>query len=222
MVAEAIVRLITENDLQPGDKIPTEKELSEQLGIGKTSLREGIRQLEAIGLLSSQQGGGVFVREVTIESILKVDRRIPLAHFLKLNKDEILDLIYARSIVETASCRMAAKRITEEQLENLETMCKAMAGSIDNPGEFIIHDMQFHEQILVAGGNVILSGFFKLINDVFTKQQAIMAALPGELGKALDFHRKILAALKEKNAGLAVKNLKQHLNEIRAVLERNL
>jgi DNA-binding GntR family transcriptional regulator len=49
-----------------------------------------------------------------------------------------------------------------------------------------------------------------------------MAALPGELGKALEFHRKILFALKERNASLAVKHLKEHLNEIREVLERNL
>jgi DNA-binding FadR family transcriptional regulator len=71
MVAEAIVDLNTKNDLQPGDTSPTGKELSEKLGIGNTSPREGIRQPEAIGLLSSQRGGGVFVKEITIESILR-------------------------------------------------------------------------------------------------------------------------------------------------------
>jgi DNA-binding FadR family transcriptional regulator len=222
MVAEAIVDLITKNDLQPGDRIPTEKELSEQLGIGKTSLREGIRQLEAIGLLSSQQGGGVFVNEVTIESILKIDRKISLARFLKLKKKEIMDLIHARFVIETACCRLAAKRITEAQLADLRALCDAMADSIDDAERFIVYDVQFHEQVLFASGNVILSGIFKVIEDVFSKQQAIVAALPGELGKALEFHRQIVSALADRNSRLAVKALEQHLNEIKEVLGKNL
>lgn len=71
MDSEVSVDLITKNDLQPGDRSPTGKELSEQLGIGNTSPRDGIRQLEAIGLLSSQLDGGVFVKEATIESIFR-------------------------------------------------------------------------------------------------------------------------------------------------------
>ena len=223
MVAEAIVGLIIEKDLQPGDKIPTEKELSEHLGIGKTSLREGIRKLDAIGLLSSQQGGGVFVREVTIDSIFRVDLKIPLTRFLKLNKQEIMDLVYTRFIIEIPSCRLAAaKRITDEQIANLEVLCTAMADSIDEPEKFIHYDVQFHEQILFASGNVILSGVFKLIEDIFSKQQAIVAALPGDLSKGLEFHRKILSALGERNSDLAVKTLKQHLNVVKDVLDKNL
>jgi len=222
MVAEAIVGLITEKDLQPGDKIPTEKELSEHLGIGKTSLREGIRKLDAIGLLSSQQGGGVFVREVTIDSIFRVDLKISLTRFLKLNKQQIMDLVYTRFIVEIPSCRLAAKRITDEQIASLEVLCNAMAESINEPEKFIHYDVQFHEQILFASGNVILSGVFKLIEDIFSKQQAIVAALPGELNKGLEFHRKILSALEERNADLAVKTLKQHLNVVKDVLDKNL
>ena len=222
MVAEAIVNLITEKDLQPGDKIPTEKELSEQLGIGKTSLREGIRKLDAIGLLSSRQGDGVFVRELTIDSIFRVDLKIPLTRFLKLNKQEIMDLVYTRFIIEIPSCRLAAKRITDEQITNLEVLCSAMADSIDEPKNFIHYDVQFHEQILFASGNVILSGVFKLIEDIFSKQQAIVAALPGELNKGLEFHRKILSALAERNSNLAVKTLKEHLNVVKDVLDKNL
>jgi len=222
MVAEAIVGLITEKDLQPGDKIPTEKELSEHLGIGKTSLREGIRKLDAIGLLSSQQGGGVFVREVTIDSIFRVDLKIPLTRFLKLNKQEIMDLVYTRFIIEIPSCRLAAKRITDEQIANLEFLCTAMADFIDEPEKFIHYDVLFHEQILFASGNVILSGVFKLIEDIFSKQQAIVAALPGELSKGLEFHRKILSALSERNSDLAVKTLKEHLNVVKDVLDKNL
>jgi GntR family transcriptional repressor for pyruvate dehydrogenase complex len=222
MVAEAIVELITEKGLQPGDRIPTEKGLSEQLGIGKTSLREGIRQLEAVGLLSSQQGGGVFVRTVTIDSIFKIDRKIPLARFLKLNKQEILDLVYTRLLIETATCRLATERITEEQITNLRILCNAMANSIDDPERFIVYDVQFHEQILFASGNVILGGIFKLIEDIFSKQQAIVAALPGELEKALKYHRRILSALARRNPDLAVKSLEEHVNHIKEVLDKNL
>ena len=222
MVAEAIVTLITEKDLQAGDKIPTEKELAEQLGIGKTSLREGIGKLDAIRLLSSQQGGGVFVREVTIDSIFRVDLKISLARFLKLNKQEIMDLVYTRFIVEIPSCRLAAERITDEQITNLEVLCNAMADSVDEPEKFIHYDVQFHEQILFASGNVILTEVFKLIEDIFSKQQAIVAALPGELSRGLEFHRMILSALGERNSDLAVKTLKQHLNAVKDVLDKNL
>ena len=69
MVAEAIVDLISKNDLQPDDRSPSGKEPSDQLGIDNTRLRKGIGQPEAIGLLPGERGGGVLEKEVTIGSI---------------------------------------------------------------------------------------------------------------------------------------------------------
>ena len=71
MAAESIVSFIIENELNPGDKLPTEKEICLRLGIGRTSVREGISQLETVGLLVRHQGHGLFLKEVTLDSFLK-------------------------------------------------------------------------------------------------------------------------------------------------------
>ena len=138
MVSEAIVEFILEEALKPGEKLPTEKELSQQLGIGRTSLREGIRQLETVGLLSSHQGKGVYLREVTLDSLFASGKHIPITSFLTLNKEEILDWLSVRVIFEVEACRLAAERITDEELAALQEIHQTMADSLSNHGRLPI------------------------------------------------------------------------------------
>ncbi len=222
LVSEAIVRLITDQALKPGDKLPTEKELSQRLGIGKTSVREGIRNLEALGLLSSHQGDGVYLREVTLDSVFKIDPKIPMASFLRLSKQEILDLVSTRFVIESEACRIAADRITGEEIKSLKVLYDGMAGSLDSPEKFISWDMQFHKQIMVASGNIILTRIFGLIEDLYSKQQSVVATLPGAMERALEFHESILSALAQKKAKRAVQVMRQHLENMREVLSRSL
>lgn len=209
------MEFILEKALQPDDKLPTEKELSLQLGIGRTSLREGIRQLETVGLLSSHQGKGVYLREVTLDSLFASGKHIPITTFLTLSKQEILDWLSVRLVFEVEACRLAAERITDEELAELQQTHQAMSESLSNREKFIAQAVNFHKQILLSSGNVILAKLYGFIQDLYSKQIAIFTNFPQAMEHSLFFHGEILQALMERNVEKAVKNLQAHIEDVK-------
>jgi len=218
MVSEAIVQFIVEKVLKPGDKLPTEKELSQRLGIGRTSLREGIRQLETVGLLSSHQGKGIYLEEVTLGSLFTSKKHIPMASFLTLGKQEILDLLSVRLMIESEACRLAAKRITDEELATLKKIQQEMASAFSHREQFVAHAVEFHKQLVLCSGNVILPKLFEFIEDLYDKQVSIIADSHQAMEHSLSFHEKIFMALSEKNTALVEEYLKEHLKDVEKIV----
>lgn len=206
---------IHEHALQPGDKLPTEKELSQQLGIGRTSLREGMRQLEMVGLLASRQGKGVYLKEVTLDSLFASGKHIPITAFLTLHKQEILDWLSVRLIFEVEACRLAAARITAAELADLQHTHHQMSAAFAHREEFTAQAVNFHKQILLASGNVILSKLYGFIQDLYSKQIAIFTNFPQAMERSLFFHGEILQALIERDVEKAVKNLQAHIEDVK-------
>lgn len=206
--------------LKPGDKLPTEKELAQQLGIGRTSLREGLRQLETVGLLSSRQGKGVYLKEVTLDSLFASGKHIPIASFLKLSKQEILDWLSVRTMFESEACRLAAERITEEELAALQKIQQTMSAAGANREDVIAQAVNFHKQILLASGNAILAKLYDFIEDIYSKQIAIFMNFPQAMEHSLFYHGEILRALMEHDMNAVVKNLHAHIADVKkAVIE---
>lgn len=218
MAAEAIVQFITDENLQSGDKLPTEKELSDRLGIGRTSIREGIRQLDAVGLLATYQGKGVYLREVSIASLFASQKRIPVASFLTLTKNELLDILAVRFMIESEACHLAAEQIQPHELAELRILHNAMSNPLTSREEFIGYDIQFHKQIIVASRNVILPRLFEFIRDLYSKQLTLASMVPQALERALYFHEKILSALESKQKEEAAEYLRQHLEDTKKEL----
>ena len=218
MVSEALVQFIAEKALNPGDKLPTEKELSQRLGIGRTSLREGIRQLETVGLLSSHQGKGIYLEEITLDSLFTSKKHIPMASFLTLGKHDILDLLAVRLMIESEACRLAARRITDEELATLKNIHHAMSNAFLDHEEFIAHAVEFHKQLVLCSGNVILPRLFEFIEDLYDKQVSIIANSVQAMEHSLSFHEKILMALTEKNAARVEEYLKEHLEDVEKIV----
>jgi len=222
MVYETLANYILDQGLQPGDKLPSEQELTTTLGIGRSTLREGIRQLEAIGLLTSRQGYGVTINEITMDKVFQVGRPINLVDFLKLNKQEILDLMDFRLLVEVEACRLAADRISEEQLVSLETYLNEMETRKNRSSSFITYDMKFHMEIAQASGSCVYPSVFKFIEGVFRKQQAVVASLPGAMGRALEYHKRLVGTLKARDGEQAALTMRKHLENTIAAISRNL
>lgn len=221
MVADSILDYILDQDLKPGDCIPTEKEICVILGIGKTSVREGITKLKAAGLLESTQGGRIYVREINLESLLRPENSIPLYRFLKMSAKEELDLIATRRIIETAAIKEAARRINTETLKTLMDHCRSMSESLNDVTRFIPHDRAFHREIVVASGNTILPIVFETISDLYSRQFWEVSHLPHALERALEFHKKILTALERGSSDEAVELLNMYLSDMEVRLNRS-
>jgi GntR family transcriptional repressor for pyruvate dehydrogenase complex len=222
IVSDVIVQFILSNGLKPGDKLPSENELATKLGIGRTSVREGIRQLEANGLLTTRQGYGVTLNKVTIDMLFPSERKFALADFLVMSKKEILDLMELRMVIETDACRRAARNITAEGLQGLRRSLEDMVQTTGDPKAYIIPDMAFHKQIAIASGNVIYPRIFELISDLFRRQQSITASLPDAKNTASRFHKEICQALAQRDEGRAVAAMKNHLENTMSSIAENL
>lgn len=221
IVSQTLFKYILEYKLQKGDKLPSSNELSKSLNIGRTSIREGIRELEAIGLLTTRQGYGVSLNEVTVDMLFSVNRKIPLAELLILSKKELIDLMSLRLVIEIDICRLAAENTRAADLEKLEMLLEEMEQTKDDPTGFIVPDMAFHKQIAVSSGNVIYPKIFDMISELFRKQQTIVALRPGAKNRAIKYHQDILSFLKKKDADGTVEVIKAHLENTRFEIEKN-
>ena len=191
---------------KPGEKIASENELTNILSVSRASVRHAIQQLIAVGVLESYQGKGTFVKSMPID-------------FINENFDhlyvnaEILQLMEFRQIIEVASCKLAAERITEEGLRNLEFYYSKMKQAPKFSGEFIRNDMEFHMEILRATkNNLVIRSMEHVIQEV-EKQQELYNTEAG-VKRAIRYHGEILEALRRSDGERAAEVMVAHLSEV--------
>jgi len=212
LTAQKILRLIKEQKLSQGDKLPTERALSQTLGVSRTSLREALRNLEANGIVRIRHGSGIYV-DLYDNSMLS-----PYDGEDEENDREVLatvhQMVEARMMIEIYCIRQVAKSITPEQLELLreheEQEYRRLYfrdGAVAAPG------LDFEQLIINFLGNPIISNTHKRLNSSWKSYLAIINAVvlpPDERHKD---HLLIMRALEEHNPGKAEKALYGHLHK---------
>jgi len=206
-----IKQLITAGDLKPGERIPSERELSTMLSVSRPSVREAIMVLEAMGFLESRQGGGTYVRSLTEVTIAD-----PLSNIVGSKEPKILyALTEVRMGLETWSAYLAAKRATDEQLQRLREIYVTMEKQAANGGWDAEIDAKFHYVITEATQNTIQVHVLNTIHSLF--QTTIMVALSefyqkeGYLERLLSQHRDILEAIEARDPERAKQAMQVHL-----------
>ncbi|AKA69168.1 FadR/GntR family transcriptional regulator [Clostridium scatologenes] len=150
-VIEKIKELIGKGELKCGDRLPSERELCEQLNVSRTSVREALRVLEILGLIECKIGEGNFVKDSFEDSLLEPLSMTFMLHGSKT--DEILDL---RKFTEPGMAALAAKNINEEQLKEIEELVNLL-NSTENEEECAELDKKMHYKIVQASGNYLVS-----------------------------------------------------------------
>ena len=192
---------------QAGDKIPSENELTQTLGVSRLSVRMAIQQLIGIGALESAHGKGTFVVN---NDIAGLSRRI--SRFSEEDCREIQKVLEFREIIEPATCYYAARNATGENLDALTGFLEDMRSNVSNSKEFVLADMRFHEEISKASGNPLLE---KCLGDIFratTRNHEQINKIFG-FNDGLYYHRLILEALVNRNAAKARDYMRKHLRK---------
>ena len=109
-VTNWVISQIREGQYRAGDRLPTERELAEQLGVGRTSVREGLRFLEKLGVLEIRQGTGTVVRSLSLGKVF--EHLIPVQTIIELPDRDVRDIMHVRRILEAESAQMAARHVT--------------------------------------------------------------------------------------------------------------
>jgi GntR family transcriptional repressor for pyruvate dehydrogenase complex len=220
-VANEIKRLIFSGTLRPGDRLPSELELAERLGVSRSSVREALRVLELSGFLKVQRGGagGRIIVDNIAASIGS-----SLMDAAQLSNITTEELTAARVDIETAIVRHAVDRADEDDLLSLK---KNIEKSYENmrTGRWAADDnIEFHKLIAKASKNQVLSILLEALMLILTGSMTYLRLLPSA-EKSLEFtaaHEGILAAIVARNAELASQRMEDHLKAVSDRLQEPL
>ena len=152
---EAILKIkgmILSGELKPGDRLSPEKELSELLGLSRSSLREAVKALEIIRVLDVRRGDGTYVTSLEPQLLLEA-----MAFVVDIHQDSsVLELFEVRRILEPTAAAMAASRATPEHIARLRDMLTEVDENTSIDG-LVAHDMLFHRHISTMSGNAYLT-----------------------------------------------------------------
>lgn len=206
-VVEYFIKKIEDESWSVGDKIPSENELTNELGVSRSSIRAAIQQFVGIGAMESVHGKGTFLRSNDLASFGIGTHNTK--HYDVIDMNTLLEF---RLILETDSCYYATKRATEKNIENLRVYLSKMKESVGDPKEFVRYDMLFHEEIVRATGNPLLE---RALKQVFTQKKESFQIINDAFGykDGIYYHTLLLKAIEAKDASRAKRIMKSHLQK---------
>jgi GntR family transcriptional repressor for pyruvate dehydrogenase complex len=218
---EAILKIkgmILSGQLKPGDRLPPENQLSEALGLSRSSLREAVKALEIIRVLDVRRGDGTYVTSLTPSLLLDA-----MSFVVDVHQDAtVLELFDVRRILEPAAAALATARVTPADVEHLRGLLTQVDGttSVD---DLVVHDIVFHRYICELSGNAYLTRLLDTLSGS-TLRARVWRGLTqeGSVERTLTEHRAIVDALESGDAGLVSAQVTVHVTGVAAWLRRAL
>lgn len=207
-IVRRILQMIHEGDLKIGDRLPAERDLSNSLGVSRSSVREALRALELLGHIETRVGidGGSFVREVGTEKAQAI-----LKSMFSLTRESLTDLVEVRLILETRSASLAAERRTEEDVSVIEAALQSMKEELEDGDVGLRGDHLFHESVAKASHNKFLLLLSQMLEEMVEDTRLQTLSLPGVPELALQDHTEVAEAIKAQDVELAAANMVKHL-----------
>jgi GntR family transcriptional repressor for pyruvate dehydrogenase complex len=214
-VARRLTSWILDTGLRPGDRMPSERELLQELHVGRSSLREAIKTLSAFGIIRVEQGSGMFVGDGSTSLLTK-----PIAWALLIGEHSTRDVIEARRTVEVAMAGMATERATPEDLGALEARLQAMRDTMFDPEAYTQCDAAFHLEVARISRNRVLRHVLETLRHIVRVWIYRTFTEYGEPGRSYDEHVPIVMAIKARDPEGAQRAMAAHLDAAAARLLR--
>jgi len=204
---EKLLSHVVKGDWKEGEKIPPERELSEQLGIGRASLREALKALGLLGMIESRVGDGTFVCPRT-----EFLSRPFLWAITGADGSELRELIEARLMLEENTAFLAAERATPEDLERLGSAVEEMRTRLDDPAKTLEADIRFHVAVAQAADNRILLNAVQLLRNLMRPWILLKHRIPGAAAGSLEQHESIYGAILRHDSARAREEMHNHIS----------
>jgi DNA-binding FadR family transcriptional regulator len=207
------VRIVS-GALRPGEALPREEVLAEQMAVSRTALREAMRVLSAKGLVEARPKVGTRVREERYWQQLDADvlawrcASMPTADFVQ-------KLVEMREIFEPAGAALAARRCNADQFERIEAAYKAMEAA-SNSDQWAEADLAFHESVLVATNNELMISLFSVVETALGSYFVLSARKSNDFKYSLPYHRKVYEAIRKRQPEVARRAMQQMILDSRA------
>jgi GntR family transcriptional repressor for pyruvate dehydrogenase complex len=209
-IVEQIETLILRGKLQPGDKLPSERELAEQFAVSRTAVREAMKTLTHKGLIEVSPGRGTYVTDGTTQAV-----RHSLGLMIKLGLEEgTRHLVEVREILEPEIATMAAQRRKEEHLAAMRNAVAVMDDSMNDVGTFIEADLDFHLALAEATQNPLILMLIDTMVDLLRGLRERIAQVQGGMQRAQHHHKRILAAIEAGDTEAARQAMHAHMQQV--------
>jgi GntR family transcriptional regulator, sialic acid-inducible nan operon repressor len=210
-VFDRLKSLITSGELQPGDAMPSERDLMERLGVGRPAIREAMQQLSNMGLLTISHGERAKVRQPTAKSIFQqVDAA---AHVMLASSPKSLEhLKQARRFFERGMVREAATKATATDIANLRETLELQRANLGDANAFIGADMRFHTRIAVITGNPLFEAVSEAMLGWLKEYHTEMLIWTGKENVTLSEHEEIIKCVASGDPDAAERSMIKHLD----------
>jgi GntR family transcriptional regulator, transcriptional repressor for pyruvate dehydrogenase complex len=204
--ADQLLEMVISGGLEPGERLPPERELCAHLGVSRTVVREALNLLEARGLISIEHGRGAVVSGGSPRAV-----RDTLGLLLRVQPKTLWELLEIRKILELEVAGLAAERAGPGDVEAMQLQIDRMRESIDVPELYVDADVEFHAMLARGTRNEVLLTMLEPVVDLLRDSRRVSASRPGNALRALGEHERILRRVEEKDAGGAREEMRSHL-----------
>lgn len=212
-IADRIRALIADGTFTSGRALPGERQLADRFGVSRTSVRDALRTLETIGLIEPRHGQGTFPHELTVDRLVA-----PLASVLTYRRDLQDELLDVRRMFEPAVARVAATRINEQELVELQRILDAQRRKLKSHRSPIREDTAFHAVLARATRNRIVVRIMETLNDLLVESRKLTLQQQGRPERSIKGHEAVVDALRRHDADGAALAMQTHINQIADIL----
>lgn len=200
-------QLLSDGVLSPGTKLPSERELAANFGVARSSLRQALKVLEIMGVITQKVGDGSYLNK-DASSVLAV----PMEFLFLLDDTSLQELTEMRLMVEPALAAKAAERANSDDIALLRQSIADLEQSKHDHVRLVASDLLFHRAIFQASGNRLTGRLFHIIHRAMLNMIMVTSQLV-ELEHTLHFHQPILNAIEKRNSELAFRLMTDHLTD---------
>ena len=210
LIIKGIRDLINYKNLEPGDKLPSERMLSEKFEVSRSNVREAIGKLEFYGLLKSRPQSGTFVANIGVIALNGM-----IEDILRLEEPDFKSLVETRILLELKTARLASIRRTEEDLIEIKKALEAYKSKVLNGEDAVQEDLLFHLAIAKASGNSTMNTFMLIITpEIITNFEKYHVCDKGLAHEGIKEHQDIYDAILNQEPKLAKEKMKVHFKTL--------
>lgn len=197
---------IISGEWKQGDRLPSENELGEILGVSRVTVRQALQKLTVLGLVETRSGDGSYI---TSNLGALMNTMVPVAY---LNDNDVLQVLEFRKVIETESAGLAATKATKEDIAELEKILAQMEHYKDNRSRFAAYDLDFHFKIAEMTRNNLIISTHTILRDILSvSMQDIVELLGYEVG--IHYHKKLIEAISAADYQSAKQVMADHLDQ---------
>jgi GntR family transcriptional repressor for pyruvate dehydrogenase complex len=209
-IAQQIMDLIANGDLKPGQRLPSERDLCKNFGVGRSSLREALRCLSIVGVLNARVGEGTAVAADGGKFLGKI-----IEWRLITEKHDIENLLDVRVGLEGVAAADAAAQASAAEIEKLQDLIGKMKSAVKSEKQFAVLDLEFHVTLAKCSGNALLFDLVSMIRGQLARALTKVLLLPNAIPLSLKEHTAVLEAIKRRDSEAARQAMHAHLSAAR-------